>query len=64
MAAMQDGCLINVRLFGEPKTKVLGAKLSATKGICIVYRSIAFQSRPLEYQLHHLHINKGRMNIN
>jgi hypothetical protein len=41
---------------GENKW-VKGGKLSGPKVICIISRSVAYQSRPYEYPLDNLHIN-------
>jgi len=57
MAAIQDGGETVAKPFGNENIKLGGAKLSWTKVICIIIRSIAYQSRPYEYKLDHLHIN-------
>jgi len=49
---------------GDRNKIVAGYTLSGCKIICIIIRSIAYQSRQYEYQLRNLHINERRMNIN
>jgi len=64
IAAIQDGRLMGAGQSASQNKRVKGAKLSGTKIICIIIKTIAYQSRPYEYQLDNLRNSQARININ